>query len=200
MQQFLDEIEESVPALRRYARALTRNADRADDLVQDCLERAIRKQGLWRPTGSLRSWLFRILLNLYRNELRTNRRRGEHVPVETLLIEPAVAFWGHHPFRGQDKRSTGRRAVDPTDAGEYAFAEGDIKEGWDLVFGPLMTWKIREDIPVVGQFRRTLALDTLLIGFALDDDRIHSPNEKYELRSFTKGARSWARVLAALAG
>ena len=91
MQQFLDEIEESVPALRRYARALTRNADRADDLVQDCLERAIRKQGLWKPTGSLKGWLFRILLNLYRNELRTSRRRGEHVPVETMLVEPAIA-------------------------------------------------------------------------------------------------------------
>ena len=91
MQQFLDEIEESVPALRRYARALTRNADRADDLVQDCLERAIRKQGLWKPTGPLKGWLFRILLNLYRNELRTSRRRGDHVPVETLLVEPAVA-------------------------------------------------------------------------------------------------------------
>jgi RNA polymerase sigma-70 factor (ECF subfamily) len=88
---FLDEIEQCVPALRRYARALTRNADRADDLVQDALERAIRKQALWRPTGSLRSWLFRILLNLYRNELRTARRRGEHVAVDTLLVEPAVA-------------------------------------------------------------------------------------------------------------
>jgi RNA polymerase sigma-70 factor (ECF subfamily) len=91
LQQFLDEIEESVPALRRYARALTRNADRADDLVQDCLERAIRKRSLWQPTGSLKGWLFRILLNLYRNELRTSRRRGDHVPVETLLVEPAVA-------------------------------------------------------------------------------------------------------------
>jgi RNA polymerase sigma-70 factor (ECF subfamily) len=89
--QFLDEIESNVPALRRYARALTRNADRADDLVQDCIERAIRKQALWKPTGSLKSWLFRILLNLYRNELRTARRHGEHVPVETLLVEPAVA-------------------------------------------------------------------------------------------------------------
>ena len=91
MQQFLDEIEECVPALRRYARALTRNADRADDLVQDCLERAIRKQSLWQPTGQLRAWLFRILLNLYRNELRTARRRGEHVPVETMIVEPSVA-------------------------------------------------------------------------------------------------------------
>lgn len=91
MQQFLDEIEESVPALRRYARALTRNADRADDLVQDCIERAIRKKALWKPTGPLKGWLFRILLNLYRNELRTSRRRGDHVAVETLLVEPAVA-------------------------------------------------------------------------------------------------------------
>ena len=91
MQHFLDEIESIVPALRRYARALTRNADRADDLVQDCLERAIRKQALWQPTGSLKSWLFRILLNLYRNELRVARRRGEHVAVETLLVEPSVA-------------------------------------------------------------------------------------------------------------
>ncbi len=91
MQNFLDEVEACVPALRRYARALTRNADRADDLVQDCLERAIRKQALWQPTGPLKAWLFRILLNLYRNELRLARRRGDHVPVDTLLVEPAVA-------------------------------------------------------------------------------------------------------------
>jgi RNA polymerase sigma-70 factor, ECF subfamily len=91
MQAFLDEIETCVPALRRYARALTRDADRADDLVQDCIERAIRKQALWKPTGPLRAWLFRILLNLYRNELRVARRRGEHVPVETMLVEPSVA-------------------------------------------------------------------------------------------------------------
>ena len=76
MQQFLDEIESIVPALRRYARALTRNADRADDLVQDCLERASRKQALWQPTGSLKSWLFRILLNLYRSRQRAGHSDG----------------------------------------------------------------------------------------------------------------------------
>ncbi len=90
MTDFLDEIEKCVPALRRYARALTRNADRADDLVQDCLERAIRKRGLWAPTGALQSWLFRILIKLWRNDARSQRRRGEHVSVDSLVVEPSI--------------------------------------------------------------------------------------------------------------
>jgi RNA polymerase sigma-70 factor (ECF subfamily) len=79
---FLDEIEACVPALRRYARALTHDADLADDLVQDCLERAIRKRALWRPAGPLRAWLFRILLNLYRNDLRRRRRAPLALPLD----------------------------------------------------------------------------------------------------------------------
>ena len=89
MDQFLDQLEACVPALRRYARALTRSADLADDLVQDCLERAISRRGLLRPAGPIRAWLFTILLNLHRNALRASHRRGETLDIDTIP-EPAI--------------------------------------------------------------------------------------------------------------
>jgi RNA polymerase sigma-70 factor (ECF subfamily) len=90
----LDEIAACVPALRRYARALTHDRDRADDLVQDCLERAVRKRALFRPIGPVRTWLFTMLLNVYRNDLRHRRREPIALPLEELpapLVAPDVS-------------------------------------------------------------------------------------------------------------
>jgi len=71
----LDQIETHIPALRRYARGLVQDRDAADDLVQDCLERAVARRASWRGDGPLRAWLFRILLNCHRDSLRRSPRR-----------------------------------------------------------------------------------------------------------------------------
>ena len=90
MTGFLDDIEGHIPALRRYARALTGSREAADDLVQDCLERAIRKRHLWSGDGNLKAWLYTMALNLFRN----TRRRATRMPTEALdklPVDPAQA-------------------------------------------------------------------------------------------------------------
>jgi len=92
---FRQGVETTIPALRRYARALTRNADTADDLVQDTLVRALRSEHLFHG-GEIRSWLFTILTNLNRNRLRSLARR----PIaKSLADEDAADFSG--PEAGQ---------------------------------------------------------------------------------------------------
>jgi RNA polymerase sigma-70 factor (ECF subfamily) len=77
-----ESIAAHLPALRRYARVLVRDAARADDLVQDCLERALSRWRLWRPSGEARAWLFTIMHNLHANQVRATVRRGPTVPLE----------------------------------------------------------------------------------------------------------------------
>jgi RNA polymerase sigma-70 factor (ECF subfamily) len=73
------ELIQHIPRLRRYARALVRDAARADDLVQDTLERALAKLDLWRPESDLRAWLFTLMHNLFVNQVRAS---GNHALCE----------------------------------------------------------------------------------------------------------------------
>lgn len=75
-------IARETPNLRRFARALVKDRDAADDLVQDSVERALRKRHLWRPKGNLRSWLYRLLYNVYLNGRWQRRRQEFTVPIE----------------------------------------------------------------------------------------------------------------------
>ena len=75
-------IEAQIPRLRRYARALVRDPARAEDLVQDCLERAWSRQHLFRAGTDMRAWLFTILHNLHANAARKHSRRPGFVPLD----------------------------------------------------------------------------------------------------------------------
>jgi RNA polymerase sigma-70 factor (ECF subfamily) len=86
---FVTDVESCIPSLRRYARALVHHPDDADDLVQDCLERAIGRRHLWCGGASVRPWLFRIMRNLYTNQVRSRRAHTAAEPVEALREEPA---------------------------------------------------------------------------------------------------------------
>ena len=81
MKDMLAQVEPLIPALRRYARALMRDRAAADDLVQDCLERAVSR---WhqRRDGSVRAWLFTILHNLAVTQFRQATARGRHMPID----------------------------------------------------------------------------------------------------------------------
>ena len=82
MNDFAPLLEEQIPRLRRYARALTHDVTRADDLVQSCLVRAIAKQHLWERGTNLRAWLFTILHNQHVNDVRHSVREGNTVELD----------------------------------------------------------------------------------------------------------------------
>ena len=92
----VDEVEwliaRQIPRLRRYALSLTGDPATADDLVQDCLERAIRKRHLWKRSGSIRNWLYRILYNVFLNQSLHRDRALRQLGLEDLpsgMSEPA---------------------------------------------------------------------------------------------------------------
>ncbi|MGV6871561.1 dipeptidase [Pseudochelatococcus sp. B33] len=84
----------------------------------------------------------------------------------------------------------------PLDSPLLAKAAGALRDEWGKA---PVTIGGGGSIPIVATFKHRLGADPLLVGFGLEDDRIHSPNEKYSLRNFHKGARSWARILQSIA-
>ena len=79
-----------------------------------------------------------------------------------------------------------------TDSQYFKAASLAIEEEWGIA--PVYTGG-GGSIPIVEVFKSELNIDTVLVGFALDDDRIHSPNEKYNISSYTKGIKTWARII-----
>ena len=127
MSAFRQSVEAMIPALRRYARALTRDADAADDLVQDTLVRALRSERLFLG-GDVRSWLYTILTNLNKNRRRSLARRPQFMQLtennpdasgteaEGRDIEKALAT-RLHPSRVESWSAVVRTPVPPRYSG-----------------------------------------------------------------------------------
>ncbi len=115
-------------------------------------------------------------------------RRNFHAFAEARL--PADCKLSFHNHGGD------RAVSQPSDSPWVKKAQRALSEEWNR---QAVLIAMGGSIPIVTQFKRILGMDSVLIGFGLDDDRIHSPNEKYNLASFHRGTRSWARVLAAIA-
>ncbi len=112
-------IQAEIPHLRRYALALVREREPADDLVQDTLERAWRKRTLWLPYGRLRSWLFRILYRLYLDR-RPRLHRTRHnlisldefgTEVSNRITSDQTSLYCRDVLQAIDRLSTSHRAI-----------------------------------------------------------------------------------------
>lgn len=83
-------IVQEIPQMRRFALFLTKNTANADDLVQDALERSIRKRHLWRRHGSIRGWLYRVMYNVFLNQRDRHNRHKDDISVDDMIAPPSA--------------------------------------------------------------------------------------------------------------
>jgi RNA polymerase sigma-70 factor, ECF subfamily len=110
LSEFGQRIEATIPALRRYARALTRDVEAADDIVQDTLVRALRSEHLF-IGGDVRAWLYTILTNLNRNRLRSMSRRPTLTPIKDSDAAMGPDFGSRDIARALDDLAEEQRAA-----------------------------------------------------------------------------------------
>lgn len=114
-------------------------------------------------------------------------RKSFRTMVESMLPEDCTVEFADH--------GASPASVMSTDNPAFEAARKALSDEWP---NPAAFLGGGGSIPIAGHFKEILGLDSMLIGFGLDDDALHAPNEKYDLASFHKGARSWARVLDAI--
>jgi acetylornithine deacetylase/succinyl-diaminopimelate desuccinylase-like protein len=107
--------------------------------------------------------------------------------VEDMLPADCSVEWTSH--------GAGRASVTATNDPAFEKALKALSDEWNV---PAAYIGCGGSIPIAGHFQNILNTPPMLIGFGKDDDQIHSPNEKYDMESFHKGIRSWARILDAL--
>jgi acetylornithine deacetylase/succinyl-diaminopimelate desuccinylase-like protein len=208
---FYDGVRELAPEIRAQWEALSYDAagllgavglsEPAGERGYSALEQVWARpscdvNGVW---GGYTAAGFKTVLPAEAHAKVSFRLVGDQDPAKILESFEAQVRAGLPPdcrvtFRGKDPS----RAVSlPVGAPEFERARRALSEEWPR---PAAFIGCGGSIPIVGHFRDILGMDSILIGFGQEDDAIHSPNEKYDLASFHKGARSWARVLEALTG
>ncbi|MDB6180210.1 M20/M25/M40 family metallo-hydrolase [Paracoccus fistulariae] len=209
LEGFYDGVEELPDALRKDWEAL--NFDAADFLGRVGLKTPIGEKGrtplemVWnQPTAEINGIAggyagdgFKTVLPAQARAKVSFRLTGKQDPERIRQ-----AFRAHvESFVPQDCRAEfhphGGSRASVMDTSDQAF--GAAKEALTSEWGRDAAYiGAGGSIPIAGDFKEILGMDSMLIGFGRDDDRIHSPNEKYNVESFAKGARSWARILTAL--